>query len=182
MVSPRGSLPGLDDTLRDVLRSYRAGDVGIEEVSARIQVVMDIPAGMEYGWVEDVTAAYTAGQSTAEVVFTVPGNERAYLAAWVSERLTGDNDLRGMRITYPVGYWSGTGAINLVRTTAGVTRMFWPDMGNDQAINLKVDVSPVLLEPGTLVELEPGGAGVAASTFYSRVLLRRWKIARALPP
>jgi len=181
-----GVLPGLEEAIRAVLRNYNPGDVGICEISDKIQLALPVPDWSSYCWTEERDDVWAATASANQAIYTVPSNERNHLVSWASHRSAGDNTFSILLVTSPAGYGSGSRIFNLMETGAGFTRLYWPNEGDGQDIASNALVAnthgPLLLEPGSILSIFPDGAGVAATTITSQILLIRTKLVRALDP
>ncbi len=176
-------MPGLDETIREVVRAYRQGpDAPASAVERDMQVVLPVPAWSEAAFIEVTTANLTAGQVADQTVLQIPGNERAWLDGIVAFRATGDNLVHRILVEYPPGYGSGNRTLRLLEIVA-VTDIWWPDSGTgNQVIVLGVMTGSLLIEPLTNIQLSFDGTGVAASTFTVQIIRRRMKLTRAQAP
>jgi len=178
---PVGVMAGLNQSLISLLANFSPGDLGVCVVDDKLQLSLPVPDWSDWSWVEQGdTASIDAGDSTDIALFAVPADERALLYGVNLYRASGDNTWSLLFLTVPPLYSSGTGEYHLVHLSSAATEIYWPR--GDQAVRHSAGESPILLEPGTLVELRPSGAGSAASVATYEILLRRRKIVRAMAP
>ena len=177
-----GDIIGLDTTILEFVRNYKPGELGVCYIDPYTHVVLEVPDWSIYSWASVAVANLSAGQSSEELVFTVPTNERAYLRFLFADRESGDNEINIMRVTLPDGYRVGTGAINLVNLTTPAATVFWPDKGGRQVVQDCYDDPPILLEPGSTIGLLPNGAGVAATAYNVQIAMTRTKLVRSQDP
>jgi len=181
-----GVLAGLERSLLAILRNYRPGDIGICEVGEKLQLSLPVPDWAMWGsLVTGVTAEADAGASTYLQVFQVPTDERWYLEYVLVSRASGDNRSFQLRITCPSGYVDGpVDNYRLHALVTGISGYNWPDEHETLPIDITVQRPPggLLLEPGTILDMNTNGTGVAATTFNTTCLTRRTKIIRAMVP
>lgn len=177
-----GNIPGLDQAMIQALRAYRPATEGVSRLDPFLHVVLPLPEWYIYSWVEAVDVALEAGESDRQAGFTVPQDERVWIENVRFTRTSGDNTLDSISVTYPLGYGSGGRVLGLLSLSSAGTSIYWPDIAGRQTVNYAVDSVPLLLEPGTTVDIDPTGAGVAASVVALRMLIRRMKVVRAQPP
>lgn len=181
--SPVGVMAGINASLISMLRNFSPGDLGVCVVDDKLQLALPISLWDWYAfWERADTASILAGASTPTTLATVPNDERWLLEALRIERTSGDNDLDGVDLVYPAGYFSGDSRsrfLSLASASDGV--LFWPDPGGQQTWT-QYQAGPILLEPGTVLQVEPDGTGVSATVFRGRIATRRTKIIRAMVP
>lgn len=167
--------------LLDALRAYKPGSNGVHKLSDRMHIVLPIDDWCAFSWMDQSASSLTAGQTDAEVMFTVPNDERIWLESVSSRIVSGDNTLTGIRLVVPVGYGGGDRNAEIILITAAV-QVYWPDAGSGQVVQYVTNKAPLLLEPGTTIAVVPSGAGAAISTTSNYIWMRRIKMVRALAP
>jgi len=182
-----GVLRGLEAALLDMLVNYNPGDIGICELSPQIQLTLPVdPLWSWWSWIENETVNVGAAATDTGTLFTVPQDERAQLCGWYSQRDSGDNTIDAFRILPPVGYQSGTIPVTLTYAETTALRLSWPDYGNmrvpESEVLFGLNVAPILLEPGTTLDMDLAAAGVSASVFSYVIVLKRTKLIRAMGP
>lgn len=177
----QGQIRNLDAVLLEWLSQYRPGPDGVEGVGGSPIVTLPIPMWADYFWVDRPTLNLTAGQSTNEMLFTVPEDERVALLYVLLVRTSGDNNFVDLNVVFPVGYGSGDRQVTLLGLTTPATSIFWPD-GERQTADNALHAAEVIMEPGSLLRVRPDGSGIAATVGSSRILLRRCKMFRARAP
>ena len=176
-------MPGLDLTIREVVRAYRQQELApASAVLPDMQVTLPVPNWAEASFINNITLTYTAGQTISATLLQVPANERAWLEGVQLERASGDNTVSRIRVVMPVNYGSGARAVELILLATGTTLIFWPDPGGSQTITRGLPNGPLLLEPLSLIEVTSDGAGVSGTTFDAQVYRRRMKLSRAQAP
>ena len=176
-----GEYRGLDAALADVLAHYQPGPEGLASVDGCV-ITLPIEMWGQYAWVERVSASLSAGQGTAEVLYTVPADERNWLEYIYASRASGDNTVSAFRVIYPEGYFGGaSGNLEAAELVTPTTQLYWPDPGGAQTLLMQMP-TPAWLEPLTTVSLIPAGAGVGVSVFTSFIRLRRTKLIRHRDP
>jgi len=177
---PAGVLAGLNQSLINVLRNFDPGAEGVCNVNPTLQLTLPIPEWAEWSWLEAATtASITAGSGTSVVLFEVPADERVTLWSCRVARATGDNEVQNFNLDWPTGYFSSSNDLEYYQPDAAASIVFWPN----PAVDPKAYTPPgILLEPSTQIRFQPSGAGVSASTFAYKLLLRRTKVIRALVP
>lgn len=176
-------MPGLDITIREVVRAYRQQiEAPASAVLPDMMVTLPVPNWAEAAFVNNITLNYGAGATISATLLQIPANERAWLEGVQLFRASGDNTVSRIRIVQPVLYGSGARAAELIQLAVGTTVIFWPDPGGSQTITQGLPVGPILLEPLALVEVTSDGAGVAATAFDAQVFRRRMKLTRAQAP
>lgn len=176
-----GTVRGITAALLQYLAFYRPGS-GRTTVDPSMQCTLPILDWHRFAYVTVVAGVtLTASQSTAEVIHTVPADERQYLQHVRALRASGDNNFVRFAIDTPQGY--GNASADLISAPAR-TDLWWPDNANIQAATQVIGLSAesLLLEPGTTISLVPDGSGVSASTFSTTVLALRTYLVRALAP
>jgi len=173
-----GLVPGIQDALLALLNQYRPGEQGVCLVSPTLVGTLAIPYWAEVGWGETGdTPTIAIGSSALVTLYTVPPGERVLLCSAAVRRLTGDNTLSTLRVTYPGDYATGDGAVYLAdMLTAGPFIHWPPDL---TAVFIAAGPEPILMEPGCAIILQPSGAGSATSTFNYQLALRRTKVGHA---
>jgi len=180
--APAGVVAGLNASLLHLLANFKPTDLGVCALADNLQITLPLSNWDWYSfWQRVDTASITAGSGTWTDFLTVPNDERWWLDSIRLERVSGDNTADGVDLVYPEGYYS-VDARNrfLVLSTAGPD-LFWPDPGGQQTWD-QYSNSPILLEPGTVLQVDPSGAGVAATIFRARIATRRTKLIRAMAP
>jgi len=177
-----GELRGIPASLLGLLNRFSSSYNGVCWVSDEMQLVLPVPDWHLYAWTEALTANILATQTALETVFTVPTDERVYLDYVLVARATGDNLINNLAFSLPTGYFGGTQSVQFYGLNAGAALLYWPDTLDVATINNFQMPGPLLLEPGTIVQIDPTGAGSAASTWTVVLLMRRTKLIRARPP
>lgn len=178
----RGELRNLDGALSDILSNYQPGAEGIQELQGCV-IALTHPEWAFFSWFEiNLSASIPAANTDPVEIFTVPADQRIWLDWAMIFRITGDNLVSRITFTPPEDYRSGTADNgSLMRLVTPAALAFWPDSGGVQTPDILMP-APLLLEPGTVVSFIPDGSGVAASTFSSRLMMRRTKLVRARSP
>jgi len=178
-----GVMPGLEASIANLLRNYRPGDIGICELADKIGLTLPVTEWDK--WVHfgrtAPTPSMAGGAETGVVFYTVAADERGWLEYVFAERATGDNTLRYLRVVVPSAYSDGGQNYGISEIAAGAAPHFWPDPGGIQTVQMQA-VPPVLLEPGTTLEVVGAGVGVSASTFNVEYALKLSKLTRAMAP
>lgn len=176
-------LDGIQPSLAELLRTYRNVGQGVCAVDPVMQVVMPVPSWAEYCWFERVEVNVPASDSDRVQFWIVPANERNLIEWLFAEQQSGDNQSRGFTMVFPAGYeQTTTNQMEFIQiTTAANGRTWWPDPGGIQVVN-QVQPGPILLEPGTILQMNPDGSGSAASVWNIFIRMTRTKIIRARPP
>lgn len=180
-----GDIPGLDGALRDAMRAYEPGDVGVSRLDACV-ISLGFAEWAWYSWYEKgSSASITAGATGNLVVYTTPLDRLTWVDYVSILRTSGDNLVEEIQFNLPEGYFAGSEPelLALLLSTA-TTRAFWPDPGGVQTVG-EVCPGPLLLQPGTEIRLRHDGTGVAATVFNYRIVMRQSKLVRsllALPP
>lgn len=181
-----GEIRGLDQALLDCLRAYKPSPEGPDGVSSQIILGLPISDWAHFQLVEFGEVSVPAASSVAVTVRTIPQDQRHYLEHVLVFRATGDNTIQAVQIVYPAGNigagTSSTGGIQLKRLITAGTLIYWPDRRATQAVLYSMEVYPLLLEPGSLVQILPAGAGAGASTFTTAVLTKGSKLIPAKTP
>jgi len=179
-----GVLPGLETSLLHQLLNYRPGDIGICELAEQLQLTLPLADWAQYAFHVQVDVSLTATQDDPETIWTVPDNERIWLQSAVTYRSTGDNLAVGFRLIYPAAYKEVASVqyVDIIGGMTAATNIFWPDPGAMQALYTTYVPPPLLLEPGTIIQLDPGQAGVSASVFATHLTMRRTSLVRAMVP
>lgn len=179
-----GEMPGLDLSLADILRRYQPPDLGVCWIAPAMGITLSWPNFDR--WQEDLlggTYNLTAGQVDTITIFTVPPIERAWLHYVLVEQNTGDNEVD--HISYiPGGDYSNTQVLlRLIEQSTPTASLYWPDDANQGALDFSMNLpEPLLLEPGSRLQWTSTGAGVAASTYVSRILISRSRLVRVTAP
>lgn len=181
-----GVLGNLDKSLLELLAAYRPGSVGVCWVPPTMLPVLPVPDWSYQTNVQQGTATQVgAGVQAYQTIYTTPMDIRAWLYAFWVLRSAGDNEIDGLRLSFPGGYTNDAaeGTVNLVRpaTAVGAGYVFWPDNGNSQTNALSIP-GPILLEPGTQVELSTDGTGVSGTDYVYSIAMRQTKIVLAHTP
>jgi len=171
----------VNEALLDVLAAFVPAPLGVDALEGSVRVTLPYVDWCYWAWIENASLSLDAAQSAAEVAFTVPANERAYLVGMVVTRASGDNTFSQIQVAQPTGYGSGTPSVFILQRTAGVTSMFWPDEGGVQAVTWVIP-GPLLLEGGATVSVVPDGAGAGVTVVAADIVLKRMKLGRALTP
>lgn len=177
-----GIIPGLEQSLLQLLQSYRPGDIGICEVFDKFQITLPLTDWDWYGWCADLDTTMAAGETDPEMLWTVPPGERAWVDAVTCERTSGDNKFSILRVNYPAAYSEGDGVFKLTSMATADSNIWWPDPAGKLVENWVIPNVPILLEQGAAVEVVPTGDGVSSTVFTTRLLLRRTKIGKARTP
>lgn len=175
-----GVMPGLNSSLIDLLQNYRPGDLGICNLDEKITLTLNYPEWAWYVWmVQPANITIPASQGADEIVYTIPGDRRAYLEAYSVTRASGDNDFDYFFVDHPDGYWEGGAQAQevLIRPVSAATVLMWPDVAFTQTISL-YSPSPKLLEPGTQIGFRSGATGVSETVFTVRLCMRMTKLVR----
>jgi len=178
----KGEVPGLERAAADMLRHYDAGDLGVDRIDGCV-IGLTHSEWAWWSWHESlVTAVGAIASGDAVVLFTVPADERAWLDAAFLVRNAGDNTISQLRVLSAAEYTSSaTLAFFLVHLTTAATTLFWPDAGGKQTVT-RIAPGPLLLEPGSVVELLPAGVGSVGSDWIVSLLMRRTRIHRQRTP
>ncbi len=177
-MSIQGGIRGIDVALRAWLRNYIMPD-NFPGIQACV-LALTIPDWSTWSWTQNgSTGNIAAGATTTQVLFTVPDDERAYLHGIYALVASGDNTIDGVGLGFPAAYSSG-GVLDLLQLATANAQIYWPHVG--QTINRGIGPTPVLLEPGTNIQLFPSGAGAAITTISFNMSLRRTKLIRQLDP
>jgi len=179
-----GVMPGLEQSIMDVLTQYRPGALGVCEVDPKIQITLPVHLWDWWDHFEFVTLpSQGAGSTTAVTMFTVPTDERALLHMVRAARNSGDNQVGTFNTVNPVGYRAGSQAERPFQILATrIAAPFWPDPGATQALYISQVAAPLLCEPGTLINLTPDGTGVAGTVWACSLSMWRSKLVRARAP
>jgi len=176
-------MPGLEGTIREVTRAFRQGlNMPASAILPDMRVSLPVPEWAVFSFVSNVDAVIGAGQAVTVTVLQVAPDERAWLDGFQQERTAGDNNLVAVQITAPLRFGSSPQEMKLLELSTADPIIFWPDPGGVQAIEVGGPQIPVLLEPLTEIEMTTDGSGVAATTFRSRLMLRRMRLTRASAP
>jgi len=160
-----GVLPGLEESLKAILRNYRPGDIGICEVADKLQLSMPLPYWGEYPYYTvGRTASVTAASTDPIVVYTVPMDRRYLLQDVQWQNVSGDNLANLIQIDVPAANITTNGGKFVLSNIAAAVVQSWPVYDAGDLIWV-ASAGPKLLEPGTVIELVPSGAGVAATLF-----------------
>lgn len=177
-----GVAVGLDQALLAFFQSYRPGELGTNQISPNLQLTLPISLWDWSSYYHRLTSpSITAASSVTVPVLTVPQDERWEVTSLRVERGSGDNTLNGVDWVFPAGYFFGSSQSRFVVLSTAAPTIFWPDPGGQQTWD-EYERDPFLLEPGSVLELAPSGAGVAASTFIVKLNCRRTKLIRSIPP
>lgn len=183
---PSGEIRNLDTMLCDLLEHYQPGETGVNGLNGALVVTLPVPYWGEYAYYQAGQQGMSAGEGSAQTLLLVPENER-----WVLDYLHvqrtggGDNDITGLQITHPSGYSTDPNSLvdRFINLSTNATLVYWPDPAGRQANVQYYNGGPsILLEPGSIVQVAPGGTGVAGTTFNYRSHTRRMKYTRARLP
>lgn len=179
----RGTLPGMDATLLGLFANYNPGELGVAELSERFNLTFPYDLWAWYAFYKEaLTENWPAGSTTTVTIYTVPTNRRLWFQGFSCERSSGDNLMNQLMISYPTGYYEGTDfQPMLLDLTSPATILCWPDEGGRQA-STRWMPGPILLEPGTQVQLKPSGAGAAVTKFEYSILGRMTDLVRDSTP
>ena len=179
---PSGNLGGLAQALIHLLANYSPGETGINELDPSLQLTLPYPEW--HIWSSSIVYPYTysAGESGLKDVFTVPDDERAWFDGIHSRIASGDNKLSNISLVMPAGYYEGSANTIILGLTTNDTEIFWPDPAGIQTVERLLGWPPLLLEPGTKVQVNLKGSGVSGGIFSTDVLVRRMKLRRAIAP
>ena len=182
---PVGVIAGLNSSLLHLLANFSPGDLGVCVVDEKLQLSLSLPEWSRWACaLVDTMPSMTATENDPEPIVTVPGDERWWLdSVWI-ERQTGDNNITGINLVMPEGYFVGAGSVPLFTSPSGPTKVIWPDNRGDFTYDFAVDMPPggLLMEPGAVLELDPSGSGVAATVFKYWILVKRSKLIRSMVP
>jgi len=179
---PSGVMAGLNASLLDMLANFDPGDLGVCIVDDKLQLSLAIPDWAIWSFVSIETISLTAGQNVTKDLWTVPQDERNWFDGIYAHMNSGDNKVNTVHLQIPAAY--GAGATTAILLSTGqVDNLWWPDNGGWlTTVSGGMHHGPILLEPGTIIQVGSPGAGVAASTYVAQIHLRRQKISRALAP
>lgn len=171
-----GDLKGGDRALMEMLDHYR----GPEHIG--LNITLPVENWDRYAYFHAESYTRDAGDGDTFTALTIPLDVRAMLIAYRVFRASGDGTLSDLEIRYPLAYSSSAISSILVSATT-VTSLFWPDpSGVQSSLGYMKGPTPLLLEPGTLLDVDPAGDGVAETVFASRIDLIYCKIVRAQAP
>lgn len=180
---PRGTLPGISRTLREIFASWRAGRADVEEILPQYRVTIPLPDLVTFPWVQQGTTA-SIGAGGVATLYTCPADEQAWFHGLFFIRATGAGDINSLEVVYPSAYRAGTpgtgypaGAVMFVRGLSATAGLF-PAIARDNHMSPLYPGIP--LPPGGSVTLTAGGG--TASTYDFNMLLTRTKVFRARGP
>jgi len=182
-----GVIPGLETAIAAILRNYNPGDIGICEVMDKLQLSLSVPYWAEYPWYNiERTAAVAGGFGGAITVYTVPMDRRYLVQAITAERVSGgDGSLTYIQLVPPgenVSAGAGT-VVRLAQVEGNDNNMSWPNKAGVTTVAEIFHVpSPLLLEPGTLIQIRTAGTGVSATEWDTEVVGVMIPITRAMAP
>lgn len=177
----KGSANNLGTVLREFLRGFRPGRGGLDSILDAQMMTLPLPAWAQWAQVTNGnTASQLAGSTTRITLETVPNDQRWWLNILFVTTSTGDNLPGNLVITggglYPAG------VVFLANNEAGTRAyMGWPMVKSTSGANVDTSYGPagnLLLEPGTIISLDPTGAGIAATVFTYRMHTLRTKLVR----
>lgn len=177
-----GVTAGLDASLLALLRNYRPGDIGICEISDKLQLTLPLPEWSSYCWTVTGNITVAAGASVTQNLYTMPANTRGWVDGMRLRLNSGDNTLASLRILQPEGYGEGSREAYLIALTTPVAHIWWPDPGGRQVVDYGIFAWPQMIEPGGTIEVIPNGAGVSASNVLFEIVMRQTKLVRELAP
>jgi len=179
-----GNFPGLTQALLEALAQYQPSEGGVCYINPEISIVLPLEGWSRVGRTSTADTVLTAGQSDQEPFWTVPADERHWIHAIFMTRTGGDNTISQFYMNYPEGYFTGVTGVQLIAPDAGQSQMWWPIGINTGEFDAGAHQmpGPVMMEPGTVLEVNPNGVGVAISTFHTELLLTTTKLVRALAP
>lgn len=178
-----GVVPGLDNALLDSLRNYKVGGEGVDEIAPTMQLTLPVPEWGYYSWfIKGTTPSIPAGSSTVVDFYNVPDDIRMWVDSAYFIIASGDNRVNQFSLSAPVGYYSGADPqIVMADMSTPAIYMMWPDVRGAQTFDYFAG-GPVLMEPGSKLQVKPSGAGVGASTITYHVLARATKLIRDRTP
>jgi len=181
---PAGVMAGLNRSLLALLANFDPGALGVCLVDDKLQLTLPVPDWSTWSHVAYATVTIGAGLATNTVLYTVPEDERNWLYSVTCFRESGDNLMDRLDLVFPLEYRTlGADGILVLMDVTGLTGVYWPDLGGVQTVTRKVDpTDPLMMEPGTTINLVPDGTGVASSNFYMIAFMKRSKLVRALAP
>lgn len=178
----KGEMRGLPEAFKDVFRAYRSGDQGPCEVDNELHPVLAIPDWATWSLYSETAATFAATASAYGIGYTSPDNRRTWLHDVQVSRASGDNTIARLRLVCPEGYFEGGANNVLLNLSAAANNLWWPDPLGRQTVDGINQGGPILLEPGTTIEVEAQGAGVAITVFDFRLTLMQTKLIRAYIP
>lgn len=178
----KGELRGLPGAIIDVLSRYVPADQGPCYIDNVLHPVLPIPDWATWSLYSETVATFTAGANAYGVGYTVPTDRRTWIHNIQVDRASGDNTIARLRLVCPAGYFDGSANNVLLNLSAAQTSLWWPDPLGRQTVDGINQSGPILLEPGTTIEVETQGAGAAITTFDFRLTLIQTKLVRALIP
>jgi len=183
----QGTLPGLNASLLAVFGNYMPGEIGVSELSEKVNINLPIA---EWAWfptyVEVDQPTISAGSASDQTFYTIPSDRRCYLDGMNVLRSGGDNLVDRLYITYPEGYYTNTGGVRVIPLLlgSGATTIWWPDNSGVQTAGdyFMPSSGPLFLEPGTTLGFRTTGAGASGSGFKCRLMVRFSPLVRSMVP
>lgn len=173
-----GQIQDLPLALREYLRNYYPGGKGLDAINGCF-IAFPVPAWAEASVYDSASmASMGAGASTNIEFLTVPQNQRWWLDGLRITRASGDNTVNQIQVNYPAGYTNNATGMPLIAWSTASAQFFWPDLGQQANIQYMAG-GPLLLEPGSKLQINPAGAGVAATVFAYHLQYRRMLLTRA---
>lgn len=175
-----GTVVGFWETLRSAMRRLSTIP-GASRITGFVHPVVVLPNYLEASYQASAGVTVPIGSSTTVVLTTVPQDERWTLFAVSVSRLSGDNTISSLQLTYPVAYRRGTTASQLYLAHpligAGITDVQLPNGSGAGYLS----ALRVVMEPGVTVDLTPNGVGAVATVFILRAQIMVTKVIRATP-
>lgn len=179
----KGEIPGLQYAFRDAFAAYSPSQLGPCELDDYLHLVLPIPEWATWSYYSETLASFDATESAYGIGYTVRTDRRVWVSNIEVARATGDNTIARLRLVCPTGYFEGSANNVLLNLSAAQTGLYWPDpLGRQTVDGINQGSGPILLEPGTTIEVEAQGAGVSASTFTFRLTTVHTKLVRAMVP
>jgi len=176
-----GNLVDLDGALRDLLQRYVPSGEGLTKITGCI-IALSVPAWAEASVYDSGSvASIGAGSGAVQVFYTVPQDRRVWLDGVRFDRASGDNTVNRIGVIQPEGYTNDATDMALIQYSTAPDNGFWPDPGIQANIQV-VAGSPLLLEPGATIQLNPSGAGASATVFRFYLQYRLMRIVRQFAP
>lgn len=181
-VDGNGVIQGMDQAALDIYARYVTPPQGIYGVGATVIPTLPYPEWAWYSYLEVGTVSLSVAQGPAELLYTVPDDERNRFLGVYCLRNSGDNTLAGIQLLYPEPYRGGTGLVQALSLATAADRVSYPSLGPTPAVDNQLWSGPFIMEPGTAVRLSPGGVGSSTTVVAYHIQLERSKIIRAREP